>query len=219
MTDAERSVIEQIVKNTVIKLLAERNAPTRVKLGVSNKHIHLTKEHVEALFGKGHELTPIKDLGQPGQYACAECVDIIGPKTTMKNVRILGPVRAESQVEISMTDARMLGISAPVRESGCLEGTPGITLRGPAGEVELDHGVIVALRHIHMTPEIADALGLKDGDSVFVETSGIRPTLFRSVLVRVSDQYAYEMHIDTDEANAAGLKNGDILKVIKQVEL
>lgn len=219
MTETERNVIEQIVLNTVQKLLAERNAPTRIPLGVSNKHIHLTQEHVEVLFGKGHQLTPIKNLGQPGQYACDECVDIVGPKGSFGHVRILGPTRAESQVELSMTDCRMLGIKAPVRESGCLEGTPGIKLVGPAGELELDHGVIVALRHIHMTPEIAEQLELKDGDMVYVETSGIRPTLFRKVLVRVSDKYAYEMHIDTDEANAAGLKNGDILKLIKQVEI
>ncbi|MGI6108634.1 MAG: phosphate propanoyltransferase [Eubacteriaceae bacterium] len=219
MTEVEKKVIEQIVYNTVVKLLAERNAPTRIPLGVSNKHIHLTQEAVETLFGKGHKLTPIKDLGQPGQFACQECVDMEGPKGVMKHVRVLGPERAETQIEISMTDARMLGIKAPVRESGCLKDTPGIRLIGPEGSLDLDHGVIVALRHIHMPPDIAKELELKDGDSVFVETSGIRPTLFRNVLVRVSDKYSYEMHIDTDEANAAGLKNGDILKLIKQVEL
>lgn len=219
MTENERAVIEQIVMNTVKKLLAERDAPTRIPLGVSNKHIHLTQEDVEILFGEGHTLTPIKDLGQPGQFACEECIDLEGPKVVMKHVRVLGPARAETQIEISMTDARTLGIKAPVRESGCLADTPGITLVGPEGSIELTHGVIVALRHIHMPPDIAEQLELNDGDSVFVETSGIRPTLFRNVLVRVSPNYSYEMHIDTDEANAAGLKNGDILKLIKQVEL
>ncbi len=219
MTENERAVIEQIVMNTVKKLLAERDAPTRIPLGVSNKHIHLTQEDVEILFGEGHTLTPIKDLGQPGQFACEECIDLEGPKAVMKHVRVLGPARAETQIEISMTDARTLGIKAPVRESGCLADTPGITLVGPEGSIELTHGVIVALRHIHMPPDIAEQLELNDGDSVFVETSGIRPALFRNVLVRVSPNYSYEMHIDTDEANAAGLKNGNILKLIKQVEL
>ena len=218
MTDIERKVIEEIVINTVKKLMAEKDAPNRVPLGVSNKHLHLTQEHVEILFGKGHQLTNMKDVKQPGQFACEECVKIIGPKGEFPKVRVLGPARNETQIELSMTDARTLGVNVPIRESGKLEGTPGLILEGPCGRVELDHGAIAALRHIHMTPDIAEQLGLKDGDCVGVESSGLRPTLFRDVLVRVSPKYAYDMHIDTDEANAAGLKNNDILKIVKKQE-
>ncbi|MEF9918486.1 MAG: phosphate propanoyltransferase [Eubacterium sp.] len=218
MNDLEKKVIEEIVINTVKKLLAEKNAPNRVPLGISNKHLHLTAEHVEILFGEGHKLTPLKDVKQPGQFACEECVRIIGPKGEFPKVRVLGPERAETQIELALTDARTLGISAPIRESGKLGKTPGLVLEGPCGSVELDHGVIIALRHIHMTPDIADQLGLKDGDCVGVESSGMRPTLFRDVLVRVSPKFAYEMHLDTDEANAAGLKNNDILKIVKKQE-
>lgn len=218
MNDIERKVIEEIVINTVKKLMAEKDAPNRVPLGVSNKHLHLTQEHVEILFGKGHQLTNMKDVKQPGQFACEECVKIIGPKGEFPKVRVLGPARNETQIELSMTDARTLGVNVPIRESGKLEGTPGLILEGPCGRIELDHGAIAALRHIHMTPDIAEQLGLKDGDCVGVESSGLRPTLFRDVLVRVSPKYAYEMHIDTDEANAAGLKNNDILKIVKKQE-
>ena len=218
MNEMEKQLIEQIVINTVKKLVAEKDAPNRVPLGVSNKHLHLTQEHVEILFGKGHQLTNIKDVKQPGQFACAECVKIVGPRGEFPKVRVLGPARAKTQVELSMTDARTLGLKPPIRESGQLEGTPGVKLIGPCGEIDLEEGVIIALRHIHMTPEIADALGLKDKDCVGVETSGERPLLFRDVLVRVSPKFAYEMHLDTDEANAAGLKNGDLLKVLKKQE-
>ena len=218
MNDIERKVIEEIVINTVKKLMAEKDAPNRVPLGVSNKHLHLTQEHVEILFGEGHQLTNLKDVKQPGQFACEECVRIIGPKGEFPKVRVLGPARNETQIELSMTDARTLGVNVPIRESGKLEGTPGLILEGPCGRVELDHGAIAALRHIHMTPDIAEQLGLNDGDCVGVESSGLRPTLFRDVLVRVSPKYAYEMHIDTDEANAAGLKNNDILKIVKKQE-
>ena len=218
MNDIERKVIEEIVINTVKKFMAEKDAPNRVPLGVSNKHLHLTQEHVEILFGEGHQLTNLKDVKQPGQFACEECVRIIGPKGEFPKVRVLGPARNETQIELSMTDARTLGVNVPIRESGKLEGTPGLILEGPCGRVELDHGAIAAMRHIHMTPDIAEQLGLKDGDCVGVESSGLRPTLFRDVLVRVSPKYAYEMHIDTDEANAAGLKNNDILKIVKKQE-
>lgn len=218
MNDIEKKVIEEIVINTVKRLMAEKDAPNRVPLGVSNKHLHLTQEHVEILFGKGHTLTNMKDVKQPGQFACEECVKMIGPKGEFSKVRVLGPVRKETQIELSMTDARTLGVNVPIRESGVLEGTPGLVLEGPCGRVELENGAIAALRHIHMTPDIAEALGLVDGDCVGVESSGLRPTLFRDVLVRVSPKYAYEMHIDTDEANAAGLKNNDVLKIVKKQE-
>lgn len=218
MNENEKKIIEQIVINTVKKLMAEKDAPNRVPLGVSNKHLHLTQEDVEILFGKGHQLTNIKDVKQPGQFACAETVKIIGPRGEFSKVRVLGPARKKTQIELAMTDCRTLGVKAPVRESGVLEDSPGVTLVGPCGQIELKNGVIVALRHIHMTPDIAQALGLKDKDCVGVEASGDRPLLFRDVLVRVGENYAYEMHVDTDEANAGGLKNGDLLKIVTKQE-
>lgn len=210
----EKRVIEQIVINTVKKLINEKDSPNRVVLGISNKHIHLSREDIDTLFGKGYQLTNIKDLKQPGQYAAKETVKVIGPKGCFDRVRILGPARPESQIEISLTDARTLGIQAPVCESGKLDGTPGITLEGPNGKIALEKGVMIALRHIHMPLDVAAQLGIKDKDWVCVETSGVRKTIFCNVLARVSDKYDYEMHLDTDEANAAGLNNNDYLKII-----
>lgn len=214
MNVEEKKVIEQIVIKTVKKLIETEDKPDQVVLGISNKHIHLTQKDIDVLFGQGYQLTNIKDLKQPGQFAAAETVKVVGPKASFDKVRILGPARPESQVEISLTDARTLGISAPVSESGHLEGTPGITLEGPKGKVCLDRGVMIALRHIHMPPDIARKLGIKDKDFVCVETTGIRKTIFCNVLARVSDKFDYEMHLDTDEANAAGLKNNDYLKIV-----
>ena len=172
----------------------------------SARHIHLTAEQVETLFGKGAALTVKKDLSQPGQYACVERLDLVGPKKTISGVSILGPVRKAGQVDISFTDARTLGITAPVRESGDVAGTPGIKLVNPANgaEVELPEGVIVAKRHIHMTPADAARFGVKDKDvvAVKIESEG-RTTIFCDTVVRVSDKFALAMHIDTDEANAA----------------
>lgn len=214
MNENEKKVIEEIVINTVRKLLVERDCPNRVVLGISNKHMHLTQEDIETLFGKGHTLTNIKDLKQPGQYAAKETVKVIGPKGSFDKVRILGPARPESQIEISLTDARTIGINAPIHESGKLEGTPGIILEGPCGRIELKQGVMVALRHIHMPLDVAKKLNIKDKDYVCVETEGIRKTIFCNVLARVSEKFDYEMHLDTDEANAAGLANDDYLKII-----
>ena len=203
MNDIERKVIEEIVINTVKKLMAEKDAPNRVPLGVSNKHLHLTQEHVEILFGKGHQLTNLKDVKQPGQFACEECVKIIGPKGEFPKVRVLGPARSETQIELSMTDARTLGVNVPIRESGKLEGTPGLILEGPCGRVELDHGAIAALRHIHMTPADAVTLKVKDNDEVFVLTKSFgRALIYADVVVRVDWSYRLAMHVDTDEANA-----------------
>jgi len=170
----------------------------------SARHIHVTKETLETLFGAGHTLTHKKDLSQPGQYACEEKVELIGPKGSLK-VSILGPTRPADQVELSFTDARTLGLKAvPIRESGDVAGTPGLKLVGPCGEVEIAEGVMIAKRHIHMTPADAEVMGLKDKDivSVKVETEG-RTTVFGDTVVRVSPKFALAMHIDTDEANAA----------------
>jgi putative phosphotransacetylase len=170
---------------------------------VSARHVHLCKADVEKLFGPGARLTFKRDLSQPGQFLSEERVDVVGPKNTFKNVAILGPERPSSQVEISLTDSFTLGVAAPVRESGDTTGTPGVMLRGPNGEVELSAGVIVAKRHIHMTPEDAEALGVADKQIVEVRTLSDRTLIFGDVVVRVSPSFKLAMHVDTDEANAA----------------
>ena len=169
----------------------------------SARHVHVTKEDLETLFGKGYELTVKKELSQPGQYASNERVTVVGPKKELANVSILGPVRKASQVELSATDARSIGIGIAIRESGDLAGTPGCKLVGPCGEVELEEGVIVAKRHIHMTPADAEAFGVSDKEIVKVRLDTARPLVFDDVVVRVSPKFALAMHIDTDECNAA----------------
>lgn len=186
-----------------------------VKIGLSNKHLHLSEEHIEILFGKGHKLTPTKDLVQPGQFACEEKVDIVGPKKTLSGIRVLGPARKETQVELAMTDARAIGIKAPVRESGKLEGTPGCKLVGPCGEVDLDHGVIVALRHVHLNDAQAQEAGVKDGDVVSIKIEGERGPTFDNVLVRAGAKHEKEVHLDTDEGNAAGCGPDSVCTIIK----
>ena len=187
-----------------------------VKIGLSNKHLHLSKEHIDILFGEGHELTPTKPLVQPGQFACEEKVDIVGPKNTLKGIRVLGPARAETQVELAMTDARTIGIKAPVRESGKLEGTPGCKIVGPCGEIEIDHGVIVALRHVHLNDEQAAEAGVKDGEFVSIKIEGERGLIFENVLVRAGAKHEREVHLDTDEGNAAGCGPDAVCTIIKQ---
>ncbi len=189
----------------------------KIPLEVSAHHVHLSAAHVALLFGEGHRLTPVSELSQPGQFACAEKVDLIGPKGTVKNVRVLGPDRAETQVEISMTEQFKLGIHPPIRESGDLAGTPGLRLAGPAGTVELDKGVICAMRHIHMSPHDALTMGLRDRYVVRVVVEGDRELVFGDVMVRVSPAYRLAMHIDTDEANAAGI-GGDAVGHIESIQ-
>jgi putative phosphotransacetylase len=187
----------------------------KVPVGISNRHVHLAQADLEALFGKGHQLTPVKDLSQPGQFSCEETVTLIGPKGSISRVRILGPVRSASQVEISKTDCFALGLTPPIRDSGSLSGSPGITLQGPSGKIELKEGVIIAQRHIHLQTDEAVQLGLKDKELVSVKFTGDRETTFGNVLIRVNPNFKMDMHIDTDEANAAGLSNGDWGIVIK----
>jgi putative phosphotransacetylase len=194
--------------------MEEKTMSYKVPVGLSNKHLHLSQEDLEALFGKGYELTPYKALKQPGQYAAEEKVDIVGPKGAIKGVRILGPVRKETQVELAITDARDIGVTAPVKESGKLEGTPGIKLVGPAGEIEIDHGVIIALRHVHLSAEQAKEAGVQDKQMISVRFGGERGVVFDNVLVRAGDGHEAEIHLDTDEGNAAGLKNGDLGELI-----
>lgn len=171
----------------------------------SARHVHVTEETLEVLFGKGHTLTKKKDLSQPGQYACEERVEVVGPKKSLANVSILGPCRKADQVELSATDARSIGIAAPIRESGDTAGSGACKLVGPCGEVELKDGVIVAKRHIHLTKADAEELGVKDKDVVWVKVeTPERKAILGDVVCRVSDSYAKAMHIDTDEANAIG---------------
>ena len=185
---------------------AEVGGQRPIPIAVSARHVHLSKEMVAKLFGEGHELTPYKPLSQPGQFACEERVDLIGPKRTIEAVRILGPARSKNQIEISRTDEFFLGVDAPVRPSGDVKNTPGITLRGPKATVTLEEGVICAWRHIHMEPSDAEHYGVEHGDVVTVGIdSGDRELVFGDVMVRVSPKYKLEMHIDTDEANAADL--------------
>ena len=183
----------------------------------SARHVHVTAEDMEKLLGKGNTLTVKKMLSQPGQFASNERITIVGPKNSISNVLILGPVRKATQVEVSLTDARTLGIAAPVRESGDIDGTPGCKLVGPAGEVEIERGVIAAKRHIHATVADAERMGLKNGQIVAVEipTANERSLTFGDVVVRVSDSYALAMHIDTDESNAAGCSGEVYAEIIK----
>lgn len=187
----------------------------KILVETSARHVHLTTEDLETLFGKGAVLTHKKDLSQPGQFACEERVKLVGPKKEIANVIILGPVRPATQVELSYTDARTLGVDAPLRESGDLAGTPGLRLVGPAGEVEISAGAIVAKRHIHMTPEDAAAYGVENGQIVSVKIESERSAVLGDVVIRVSPKFSLAMHIDTDEANAAcafGKCYGELIK-------
>ena len=187
-----------------------------VLVETSARHVHVTQEVLETLFGKDYVLTKKKDLSQPGQYACAERVDIVGPKKTLAGVSILGPVRPETQVELSLTDARSIGVAAPIRESGDIAGSGACKMVGPCGEVELTEGVIAAKRHIHMTTADAAEMGLVDKQvvSVKVETEG-RTTIFGDVVVRVNENFALAMHIDTDESNAAACGRNQMGEIVK----
>ena len=208
-------LVEKISKE-VLKRINDINNH-KIVVGVSNRHVHLSKEDLESLFGKNYELTVKSTLKQPGQFAAQECVTIRGPKGEFKNVRILGPIRDKSQVEISLTDSFKLGVKAPIKESGKLKGTPGIEIIGPCARISMPEGTIIALRHIHMKPEDAKFMNVKDGDFVDVQFFGERKAVMGNVLIRVSDKYALEMHLDTDEANAVGIKNNDYVVLKKFV--
>ena len=199
-------IVDRVIKECQNTTLSDQNT---VPIGISNRHIHLSAEHIETLFGKGYELTPLKELSQPGQYACKELLTIIGPSLRpIENVRVLGPARKASQVEISRTDSFVLKVKPPVRESGDIKDSSPITIVGPKGTVTLKEGCIIANRHIHMSLDEGRAFGLKDGDFVTVDLNGERRTTFYDVQVRVHKDFRLEMHIDTDDANAAGVQNG-----------
>ncbi len=212
-TDEERMIARETIRavsSGYIGAIIEAQKSTPVPIEVSAHHVHLAADHVELLFGTGHTLTPAHELSQPGQFACKETVNLIGPKGRVERVRVLGPVRKETQVEIAMTEQFKLGIHPPIRESGDLENTPGITIEGSEGSITIPRGVICALRHIHLSPEDALKFGLRDKFKVRVRVEGQRELVFGDVLVRVNPQFKLAMHIDTDEGNAANIATGAI---------
>lgn len=212
----EQSTIEMITRLTLQALEQQQNSGSgfMVPVGVSARHVHLTQEHVEELFGKGHVLHKKKDL-MGGQFAAEECVTIVGLKLrAIENVRVLGPCRKNSQVEISATDALKLGVKAPIRESGNIAGSAPIALVGPKGAIYLKEGCIIAKRHIHMSPADAEAAGVKDGDVVSVRADNERGTVFNHVQIRVDKSFTLEMHLDTDEANAAKISTGSTVRIL-----
>lgn len=181
----------------------------KITVGISNHHAHLTQEQIDVLFGTGYELTFFRKIKQPDEFVSNEKIDVIGPRGTLKGVRILGPTREKAQIEMTLTDAREIGVEAMIRVSSHVEGSKGVTLVGPAGNYQLEEGVIAAVRHLHMTPQEAQTLGLKENQWVSIETNGDRAVIFKNVIVRIDPLFSLELHLDTDEANAAGLKNGD----------
>lgn len=209
---------EKLIAEAVKKALDEMNLgdDSQVKVGISARHVHLSREDLDTLFGKGFELTKKKTL-MGREFASEQQVTLVGPSLkTIENVRVLGPVRKHTQVEISRTDTFALKVSPPVRPSGDIKGSEKLVIVGPKGAVYLNEGVIIANRHIHLTPEYAEKQGIKDGDYVDVLVNSIKPTKFFDVQVRVREDFNVEMHIDTDDANAAGLKNGDLVTIIKK---
>ncbi|HEY2420802.1 MAG TPA: phosphate propanoyltransferase [Neobacillus sp.] len=213
--DKER--IKEIVQEVVLR---ELQGQKKVPIAASNRHIHLSPEHLDRLFGQRYQLTKQKDLSQPNQFAAKETVTLIGPKGKIQNVRILGPARGKTQVEISLFDGFTLGVTPPIRNSGDIKGSESITIQGPRGQVKIKEGLICAARHIHLHTDDSAGFELSDGDYVQVKVDGPRGVIFSNVLIRVSPKYKLEMHIDLDEANAANLKNGqlgEIIKVEKQV--
>lgn len=207
------------VADAVLKALqaggTANNSDDGVPVGISNRHIHLSREHIDILFGTGYQLTPLKELSQPGQYACKEVLTIVGPSLRpIENVRVLGPERSASQVEISRTDSYTLKVKPPVRESGKIAGSASISIIGPKGIVTLKEGCIIANRHIHMSTEDGKRFGVTDNSYVTVDVDSERRTRFYDVQVRVSEKFRLEMHLDTDDANAAALKNGDKVRIV-----
>lgn len=206
----------QIIQEVISQLSQTKETWKGIPIGVSARHCHLSMSDLETLFGKGYQLSKHADLKQPGQFAAKETVTIVGPKGSIQQVRILGPLRKQTQVEVSRTDSIKLGLTPPIRESGNIKGSSSITLVGPNGSIYLREGLIIAAAHIHMSPTDADFFGVKDSEYVKVDMpDGLRPLRLKKVKVRVSRQSVLEMHIDTDEANASNVRNGDFAKLLK----
>lgn len=200
-------IVDAVVKELQKKLMVEVEA--------SGRHVHLSRADVEALFGPGYQLTPVRDLSQPGQYVCKERVALTGPRGVLQNVVILGPERKETQVEISMTDSVILGVKPPIRLSGDIEGTPGISITAGTKTIVKEHGVVIAQRHMHITPEDARRLDVRDKEQVSIKVFGSRPTIFLDTVVRVSENFATYIHIDYDEANACGFQKGTYARILR----
>ncbi|MCI9596781.1 MAG: phosphate propanoyltransferase [Firmicutes bacterium] len=205
-------LLEAVQSNTTA---GSAQVPEGIPVGVSNRHLHLSQADLDRLFGAGYQLTPIKDLSQPGQFACKETVTICGPKGAIEKVRVLGPVRSKTQVEILTGDGFKLGVSAPARLSGDLAGSPGIAIIGPKGSVQTQEGLIVAQRHIHMTPQDAAFYGVHDGQIVDIEIEGLRGGTYTNVAIRANDASALECHVDTEEANAMSINSSTKIKIKK----
>lgn len=208
--------MQNLLNNIVDEVLKKFKENNFIEIEASGRHVHLSKQDLETLFGKNYVLTKVKELSQPGQYACKERVDIIGPKGTIKNVVVLGPVRSETQVEVSLTDARILGVNAPIKLSGDIENTPSIKIATPTAIVEKDKGIIVAKRHIHVEEKDKEKFNVSDGEIVKVKVFSDRPLIFDDIVVRISPNFKTYMHIDYDEANACAFKNGTFGMIIKK---
>lgn len=212
--ELDKNQLIALITEAVIKQLGDKSGANKIPVAISNRHVHLSQEDMDMLFGANHQFKVFKNLSQPGQFAYEEKVTLVGPKGVLENVRILGPVRPKTQVEISVSDGIKLGIKAPIRDSGELAQSGSLTLVGPLGSNTLPEGTIIAARHIHMHPEDATRFGVKDKDRINVKAPGARGLIFNEMLIRVSDKYKLEMHIDIDEANAAYLKNNDSVEIV-----
>lgn len=212
--DAKYEAVMELLLNAVQQAAKAPKANT-IPVGISNRHVHLSQADLDTLFGSGYQLTKIKDLSQPGQYACKETVTLCGPKGAIEKVRILGPVRPKTQVEVLQGDSFKLGVSAPAKLSGDLSGTPGVTLIGAKGSVQLSEGLMVAQRHIHMTPEDAMAFGVTDGQIVGIQIDGPRGGIYQNVVVRATSTSQLECHVDTEEANAMNINSKTTTTIVK----
>jgi acetate kinase len=211
-TEEERMIAREVVRCLAGPTAAVRGALARpIPVGVSVRHVHLSRADCDALFGSGYELTHRRDVSQPGQYVTRETIDLVGPRGELRGVGIIAPLRAETQVELARTDAIRLGVDPPLRQSGKLAGTPGLRLRGPRGELAVERGAIVAQRHVHMHPDDARRFGVADGDTIRVRAEGDREATLGDVVVRVAPDFALDLHLDTDEANAAGLTEASVV--------
>lgn len=210
----DKGAVQRSVQLAVSESLFRKTGRIFVPVASSARHVHLCRADVERLFGAGYQLQRLKDLSQPGQFACKEQVTVVGPRGQLERVRVLGPERKATQVEVSLTDTFGLGIKAPVRMSGKTQGTPGCKLVGPAGSIELSEGVIVAARHLHLSAAQAALFGLKDGQSVRLRAEGERATVLENVIVRAGDGHDMEVHIDTDEANAIAMAGSTMMEIL-----
>lgn len=217
LVDAITKIVqEELAKSSCPAVVLKDERDTLlIPVSISNRHVHLAEKETEILFGSGYQMRKAKELSQPGQYACEETVTLVGPKGVLEKVRVLGPQRRRTQVEISISDCFKLGIRAHLRDSGDLDNSAAVTLVGPVGSVTIPEGCIIAARHIHMSFADARRFGLKNRDKVNVRVRGPRGLTFAEVLIRVHDQFRLEMHVDVDEGNAVGLKNGDRVQIVK----